>query len=252
MQSLQEVVGAALSYCGLPSVEFLDVVCWKGIISSVAAFENDPDALPDMHIERDRLQFKFPVLINPKGINNVLDYLASEQYCYGLYNIDLFGGLVYQNKYKESKTASALRQLFSQQAKGRRSFVLISTFNVRDAGADEYNEFLDSVRDGLSGRPQSKENIKAHDENQATRLKLCFPFFCWQQAHALGLEQIVCEATYYKSSAFMIHFFQAFRYVGGVLPQFAPVSKVIEVANEPLYEMVGQVRRKMREFPQVL
>ena len=30
------------------------------------------------------------------------------------------------------------------------------------------------------------------------------------------------------------------------------VSKVIEVANAPLYEMKGQVRRKQCEFPQVL
>ena len=108
-------------------------------------------------------------------------------------------------------------------------------------------------RQGWTLRAASeRENIRAHDHNQTTRLKLCFPYFCWQQAHPLGLEQIVCEATVYQSSATMVHFFQAFRYMGGALPQFAPVSKVIEVANAPLYEMKGQVRRKQAEFPQVL
>jgi hypothetical protein len=228
------------------------VVCWQELTKSVTAFENDPDALSEMQIERDRLHFPFPVEINPNERHNMLDYLINEQYCFGLYNLDLYGGLVYQTKDKECKTTNALRQVFSQQARSRQSFVLICTFNVRDSGATEYFQFLDSVRDGLSGRSQSMENIRAHEQNQATRLKLCFPFFCWQQGHPLGLEQILCEATVYQSSAVMVHFFQAYRYVGGALPQFAPVSKVIEVANAPLYEMVGQVRRKQHEFPQVL
>ena len=241
-----------MAYCGLPSVEFLDVVCWRDLIKAVTAFENDPDALPDMQIERDKLQFPFPVVINPDEQDNLLEYLNQGQYCFGLYNVDLYGGLVYQSKNKECKTTNALRQLFSNQARNRQSFILICTFNVRDGGAAEYNEFLESVREGLAGRAMSNENIKSHDQNQATRLKLCFPYFCWQQAHSFNLEQIVCEATVYTSSAVMVHFFQAFRYIGGALPQFSPVSKVIEVANSPLFEMVGQVRRKKAEFPQVL
>ncbi len=252
MKGLAHIVGSSLAYCGLPSVQFLDVVCWKELIKSVTAFENDPDTLPDMLIERDRLQFGFPVEINPNDRDNMLDYLIAEQYCFGLYNLDLFGGLVYQAKDNECKTINALRQVFSQQARNRQSFVLICTFNVRDTGAAEYDQFLDSVNVGLAGRAMSGENIKAHDQSQATRLKLCFPYFCWQQAHPLKLEHLLCEATVYRSSATMVHFFQAFRYVGGALPQFAPVSKVIEVANAPLYEIVDQVRRKKYEFPQVL
>jgi hypothetical protein len=252
MKELAKIVGGSLDYCGLPSVEFLDVVCWQELIKSVMAFENDPDSLTDMQIRRDQLQFPFPVEINPDGHDNVVRYLVNERYCFGLYNLDFFGGLVYQTKDKESKTANALRQVFSQQARNRQSFVLICTFNVRDTGAAEYHQFLDSVRQGLSGRHMSGECIRAHDHNQSTRLKLCFPFFCWQQAHSHSFEQLVCEATAYQSSATMLHFFQAFRYVGGALPQFAPVSKVIDVANAPLFEMEGQVRRKQTEFPQVL
>jgi hypothetical protein len=252
MKELADIVGGSLDYCGLPSVEFLDVVCWQEVINSVTAFENNPDSLADMQIQRDLLQFPFPVEINPNERDNLLEYLINEQYCFGLYNLDFFGGLVYQTKDKECKTTNALRQIFSHQVKNKQSFVLICTFNVRDCGATEYHEFLGSVKEGLSGRHLSAENIKAHDQNQTTRLKLCFPFFCWQQAHPLGLEQIVCEATVYQSSATMVHFFQAFRYVGGALPEFSPVSKVIEVANAPLYEIKGQVRRKQCEFPQVL
>jgi len=252
MRELADIMGPPLAYCGLPSVEFLDVLCWQELVKSVTAFENDPEALPDMQIERDKLQFPFPVEINPNERDNLLDYLAHEEYCFGLYNLDLYGGLVYQSKNNECKPTNALRQLFSQQARNRRSFILICTFNVRDSGATEYYQFLSSVREGLAGRAQTDDNLRAHDQNQSTRLKLCFPYFCWQQGHTLGLEQVVCEATVYKSSAVMVHFFQAFRYAGGALPQFSPVSKVIELANAPLYQMAGQVRRKQYEFPQIL
>src|SRR5258708_38771090 len=71
MKELADIVGSSLAYCGLPSVEFLDVVCWSDLIKSVTAFENDPDALSDMLIERDKLHFPFPVEINPNGRDNM-------------------------------------------------------------------------------------------------------------------------------------------------------------------------------------
>jgi hypothetical protein len=253
MKELSGIVGGGMDYCGLPSVEYLDVVSWKEVIKSVTAFEIDSDALADMQIQRDRLHFPFPVVINPSGHDNILNFLIDGSYCFGLYNLDLYGGWVYQTKDNECKASNAFKQIFSQQAKNNQSFVLITTFNVRDSGAKEYDQFLNSVEEGLAGRQNCSENIKAHAQNQSTRLKLCFPFFCWQNAHPLGLEQILCEATVYQSpSATMVHFFQAFRYIGGALPQFSPLSKVIEVANRPLFEMNGFVRRKQTEFPQVL
>src|SRR5262249_1662989 len=48
--------------------------------------------------------------------DNLLEYLINEQYRFGLYNLDFFGGLVYQTKNKECKTTNALRQVFSHQA----------------------------------------------------------------------------------------------------------------------------------------
>ena len=60
-----------------------------------------------MQIQRDLLHFPFPVEINPNERDNLLDYLINEQYCFGLYNLDLYGGLVYQTKNKECKTTNA-------------------------------------------------------------------------------------------------------------------------------------------------
>jgi hypothetical protein len=252
IRELAGVVGDSLDYCGLPSVEFLDVVCWHEVIRSVTGFEKDPDTRTDMDIERDKLQFPFPVQINPKDYDNILAYLAAETYKYGLYNIDLYSGAVYSSKDGENKSTVALRQLFSQQAKNRQSFVLICTFNVRDTGAAEYDQFIAGVQSALADRAQSEENIQAHTTSQAAKLKLCFPYYCWQQAHSCSLEQLFSEVTVYQSSNTMVHIMQAFRYVGGALAPIAPVSKVIELTNAPLFEIRGQVRRKQCQFPQVL
>src|SRR5687767_1852638 len=50
-----------LHYCGMPSVEFLDIKAWQGVLRSVCAIEYDKDMLQDMRIEWDRLSLDLPV-----------------------------------------------------------------------------------------------------------------------------------------------------------------------------------------------
>src|SRR4051812_16569248 len=57
--------GGRLDYCGLPSVEYLDVEAWRPFIRSVTAFESDEASCDDMIVERDLRGFDFPVDINP-------------------------------------------------------------------------------------------------------------------------------------------------------------------------------------------
>lgn len=204
-----------------------------------------------MLIERDKRNYPFPVTINPGNRGDILDFLCNEKYCFDLYNLDFFGGLVYLRKQKNFRTTEALRRVFSEQARCQRSFILICTFNVRDAGASEYFTFLESARQGILGRTNGNENIRAHNADQRTRLKLCFPFFCWQQAHPNGFEHMCDNIVSYKSSAVMVHFFQVFRYKGLRLPPVAPVSRLIELANQTLYEMKGQIQRSRVVFPQI-
>jgi hypothetical protein len=40
-----------LRYCGMPSVEYLDVIEWKEHVSAVTAVEYDADVLSDMRIQ---------------------------------------------------------------------------------------------------------------------------------------------------------------------------------------------------------
>jgi len=240
-----------LAYCGLPSVEFFDVEAWKDCLESVTAFESGPETYEDMLIERDRRNYSFPVTINPDNTNNVLDFLCTAKYCFDLYNLDFFGGFVYPRKLKDFRTIEALRHVFSEQARSKHSFIMICTFSVRDAGASEYSVFLESASQGLLGRINSNDNIRAHNANQINRLKLCFPFFCWQQAHTNGFEHICDNVVCYNSSAVMVHFFQIFQYKGLRLPPVAPVSRLIELANQTLYEMKGQIQQPRIVFPQI-
>src|SRR5207253_192270 len=63
LRQYRERVGHELDYCGMPSVEFLDVEQWKSCIRSVVAVEYDPDVLEDVKIERDNKNFQFPVQV---------------------------------------------------------------------------------------------------------------------------------------------------------------------------------------------
>jgi hypothetical protein len=251
LRKFAELLDKRLSYCGLPSVEFLDVAAWKNYLESVTAFENDQDAYEDMLIEWDKLNYPFPLTINPGNANNIFNFLSSSEYCFDLYNLDLFGGLVYTVKQKSLRTIDALRRMFSEQARCERSFILICTFNVRDAGASEYFAFLESARQELMGRPNSTENIRKHNVDQSTRMKLCFPYFCWQQAHANGFEHLCDSVVRYRSSTVMVHFFQVFRYKGIRLLPVASTDRLIELANQTLYEIKGQIQQPHVVFPQI-
>jgi hypothetical protein len=115
LRELVKLLGRKLEYCGLPGVEFLDVEGWKDCLESVIAFEYDFDTYNDMLIERDRRDYPFPITINPRNISNILDFLHNEKYCFDLYNLDFFGGLVYPRKKESFRTTEAFRRIFQSR-----------------------------------------------------------------------------------------------------------------------------------------
>ena len=174
----QNELGRKLDYCGMPSVEFLDVDVWEPYLRSVTAIELSFDMAEDMRIERDKKPYSFPVKIFE---NDIYSFLSTSKRSYDLYNIDPYGGLLYPTKTHKSRSIEAIRSVFRNQSSDRRSFILINTFNVRGRGALEYLDFLDRAKEELKGKTNSRQNINGHVESQATRLKICFPFFCWLQ-----------------------------------------------------------------------
>ncbi len=57
---LQKELKLGLSYCGMPSIEFLDIHAWQKILSSVCAVELDEENLSDMRIQWRTLSLDIP------------------------------------------------------------------------------------------------------------------------------------------------------------------------------------------------
>lgn len=243
-----QLVGRKLDYCGMPSAEFLDVIEWQGSLRSVLALENDDDVLSDMSIQRDVLKLDVAIEI---ASGNILDFLTTTERSFDIYNLDFYGGFVYRDAAGHSRSVSAVRSLVATQAKHRKPFVLVSTFNVREKGARDYLEFIEDAERQLSTWPGSAENLSAHKKSQMSKLKLCFGFLCWQQAAAGGFEHVLHDACIYQSSATMVHFVQSFRIGAQRVIQAPTLEELVAIANRPVFELKGQIRGKRFDPPRI-
>src|SRR4051794_27450502 len=82
-------MGAGLQYCGMPSVEFLDIRAWQEHLRTICAVEFYDDVLSDMQIEWDRLGLGLPIDFK---CANILDFLQQTPDSFDLYNLDFYGG----------------------------------------------------------------------------------------------------------------------------------------------------------------
>jgi len=229
-----------LTYCGMPSVEFLDVREWVKCLRSVHAVEIDPDVLTDMEIQWNTLNLKQPLqLIGPVDIH---DYLQSSSDCFDVYNLDLYGGFYFKRGKTVPKSVDTIRQLVARHGKARRSFVLICTFNARDTGVQDYLTFIDEVPAAIgSGWREVAKCCNVHKKSQATKLKLCFPYFCWHTGVAHGFEVLSRDAHVYHTSATMIHFCTEFYYRSLSFPDLRHSRALVELANRPLFRLEGVI-----------
>lgn len=224
----------------MPSVEFLDVAAWQESLRSVCAVENDAEVLSDMRIQWDSLGLDLPIHFVP---DDVLSFLCDAKDHYDLYNLDFFGGLLYPGTDGKIRCVDALRSLVHRQSLRSQSFVLITTFNARDKGLKEYTDFIDDVPKTLAGWDNIDECCTAHKRNQATRLKICFPFLCWQFALSNSFAVRFAPPTVYHSSATMVHFYAEFLYQERALPDVTSTEVLAEVVSMPLIRMDGFIPR---------
>ncbi len=82
---------SGLRYCGLPSIEFLDVRAWSALISSVVAVENDPKIADAMRLAIDLGNFGIPVELVQQDIYK---YVMGPG-VFDVYNLDFFKGMTY-------------------------------------------------------------------------------------------------------------------------------------------------------------
>src|SRR6266550_181690 len=65
-----------LQYCGMPSVEYLDVIEWRDYLRSVMAVEYDPEVLSDMRIQWGKIGRELGIPMDWE-LGNILDFLSS-------------------------------------------------------------------------------------------------------------------------------------------------------------------------------
>jgi hypothetical protein len=240
LEQFAKRIDKKLEYCGMPSVEFLDVESWRASLKSVVGIEYDHDVADDMRIERNQRQFPFPVDIIE---SDICSFLSNCSQVFDVYNLDFYTGFVNISN-AGAKSIKAIRSLFHKQSQAQRSFSLISTFNVRDKGANEYLKFLKKAGQELSGHPHGEENILEHSNSQASRLKICFPYFCWQLAHANCFEHEMAPVYMYQTSATMVHFHQAFTFIKGDTLTVPALQALIDIANMTLFQMKNEIPYK--------
>src|ERR1700685_73149 len=120
-----------LAYCGMPSVEFLDVLEWATELKHVEAIEYDKDTYDDMLIQWPNVNVAATFKSHQM---NVYDYLKTSTETFDLHNLDFYSGFLNAKGGGGSNATESLRELIARHAKKQHSFVLIATFNVRQTG----------------------------------------------------------------------------------------------------------------------
>jgi hypothetical protein len=234
---------AALRYCGLTSSEFKDIQAWRQNLCSVHAVELQEAVRNDMAINWRRLKLAMPLEIVQ---GDILDYLRDAgSPCFDLYNLDFYGGFTYPKKDGSSRCREAIRSLTSRHREQRKSFALISTFNLRDTGADQYEALIEELKSFLTGSQNVDSNLRAHARSHAAKIKLSYMYTCWHAGVANDFDVTFREAFVYTSGAStLVHFYSEFSYLAKPLPTpYADRAALAKLANLPLKRMDGRIPR---------
>ncbi len=227
-----------LSYCGMPSVEFLDVLAWATELGRVEAVEYDKDTYDDM-----RLQWKnlgLPIACNCH-LDNIYDYVGNTTETFDLYNLDFYGGFLNRKKTGGSNATESLRQLVARHGTKPHSFILITTFQVRQNVTSEYDQFIDQLQKLLIGCKNVKENCEQHKKKSSYRLKIGYSNFCWDLGRAHGFAVRFADIFCYQSSVPLLHFYAEFTHTSQPLPSLPSIQALASLANKPLKRLVGMV-----------
>jgi hypothetical protein len=236
-------LGYGLTYCGLTSAEFRDIQAWHPVLTAVCAVENDTSTRNDLHINWRRLRLGLPFNVVD---GNIFDYLQNaDTPCYDLYNLDLYRGFTYSAKSNSSPCRDAIRAIADRHRHDKRSFAMVSTFNVRDNGVEQYDALLREIRGCLQGLAGVDSNLKEHGRSHATKIKLCYSYTCWHVARTHDFQVAFANPILYSSGKTnLVHFYCEFTHRSQALPTpFADRDNLCNIAAMPLRKMAGRISR---------
>jgi hypothetical protein len=230
----------ALSYCGMPSVEFLDVLEWAPDLYRVAAVEYERDVLDDMRLQWKNLAVPLECHFHP---GNIYDYLRDCAEVFDLYNLDFYGGFLNRKGDGSANATDALAAMIARQGGKKRSFILVATFHARQNLIEDYDGLIDKVSERLSGYKNAKANGDQHKKNSIYRTKIGYCYFCRTLGASHGFTVRFEDVFTYQSSVPLIHFYCEFMHSPRSLPEPASAQSLIEIANMPVKEMQGMARK---------
>ncbi|MEY2508819.1 MAG: hypothetical protein QOH01_3148 [Verrucomicrobiota bacterium] len=241
-----------LQYCGMPSVEYLDVLEWRESLSDVLAIESDPDVLSDMRIQWARIARD--VQVNMRWHEgDILDYLTETSETYDLYNLDFYGGFLYPSERVASRCTTALRKLISNQGRAGRSFLLVTTFNLKDKGLDDYLRLADDIPGKLVGWGGVSHCIASHKaKGHPGLLKLCYPYFCWDTGRSENFRVSFETPYYYQKKTNLMHFCAEFVFESSALQPLFSTSEFAELMQKPIKKLDGQVPKAYLTPPAIV
>lgn len=241
LKHFKTFVGSSLAYCGLTSAEARDVALWRESLSSVCAVEIDDATRSNLHINWRRLRIGLPL----KAVNSdIFQYLqATDTPCYDVYNLDMYGGFTYSRKSNSSPCRDAVRSICARHRLEKRSFALISTFNVRDTGVEQYDALLTEIKGCLEGLDGVDVNLKQHGRSHATKIKLCYMYMCWHAGRTHDFQVEFADPVLYSSGQTnLVHFYCEFRFRSQALPTpYADRDRLADLATTPLRKIVGRI-----------
>jgi|SRR5581483_1985150 len=241
LRDFKTLTGAALAYCGLSSAEARDIVIWRDSLSSVCAVEIDDATRSNLHINWRQSKIGLPLKV---VTGDIFEYLqASGTPCYDVYNLDLYGGFTYSRKSNSSPFREAVRSICARHRQEKRSFALISTFNVRDTGVEQYDSLLHEIKNCLEGLQGVETNLKEHGRTHATKIKLCYMYTCWHAGRTHDFHVEFADPVLYNSGKTnLVHFYAEFRFRSQALPTpHADRDRLAQLAAMPLRRMTGRI-----------
>ena len=241
LRGFKSVLGSTLSYCGLTSAQARDVLIWRESLASVCAVEIDDATRSDLNINWRQFNIGLPLKVVG---SDIFEYLqAIDTPCYDVYNLDLYGGFTYSRQSNSSPFREALRAICAKHRQERRSFALISTFNVRDTGVEQYDSLLNEIHNWLEGLEGVEANLKEHGRSHATKIKLCYMYTCWHAGRTHDFHVEFADPVFYNSgNTNLVHFYAEFRFRSQALPTpYADRERLAQLAMMPLRRMNGRI-----------
>jgi hypothetical protein len=217
-----------LVYFGLPSSEMLDVKTWKPVLGRVTAVERDKYVAETMYqtawqlglgpktviIENDIVEaLKLLSLSDDETLGHLTPveekkYRDTRHIFHSVFNIDLYGGFFYPRINEPSENMKLFQYLIKWQARHKKPFLVIVTFNLRDQGnMDEtYDKFIKDTLKEVSNFSLDisdvqnyylAENVRNQPPN-LRRLRFCIPTYL-QHVALESFQVINLGAWYYKT-----------------------------------------------------